>query len=153
MLGSRYLTKDPDPDKARQLAASVPGMAHLALTGPPGTTCGIAFIGKPARKIARTVLPEIPSHDAARQGRPLHPQEPAIVPVFRGALEARDWADRAREIMPPAARAPGFAFFRGNADEDQTASASTLKTPSAMESSFSVAMGTEQSKVNVRTRK
>jgi hypothetical protein len=49
MLGSRYLTKDGDPDKARQLAVSVPGMAHLASTGPPGTTCGDCVHWQPAR--------------------------------------------------------------------------------------------------------
>ena len=49
MLGSRYLTKHPDPDNAWQIAASVPGMAHLALTGPPGTACGNCLHWQPAR--------------------------------------------------------------------------------------------------------
>ena len=40
MLGSGKLTKFDDPELQRRVYTTVPGMAHFAFTGPPGTTCG-----------------------------------------------------------------------------------------------------------------
>lgn len=42
-LGSAWLTQ-PDPDQAKRLVDSVPGMAYFAGTGPAGKICrGCAF--------------------------------------------------------------------------------------------------------------
>src|SRR5262245_43800608 len=55
-FGSPHLT-NPDPELARQIAASVPGMAHWAGTGPRGKHCGeckyLTFIAVGTGKSAR----------------------------------------------------------------------------------------------------